>query len=58
MEGAKSAVEFVSNKIAEGDLDRLRDSNALTNDCFRDIVLNSSKFSMDQRRLIAFSKEL
>ena len=57
MEGAKSAVEFVSNKIADGDFDRLQDSNALTDDCFRDIVLNSSKFSMDQRRLIALSKD-
>lgn len=56
LEGAKSAVEFVSNKIAEGDFDKLRESNVLTDDCFRDIVLNSSKFSNDQRHLIALSK--
>jgi len=57
LEGAKSAVEFVSNKIAEGDFDKLRESNALTDDCFREIVLNSSNFSMDQRHLIALSKD-
>ena len=57
MDGAKSAVEFVSNKIAEGEFEKLKESKALTEDCFRDVVLNSSNFSMDQLRQIALSKE-
>lgn len=57
MDGAKSAVEFVSNKIAEGEFEKLKESKVLTEDCFRDVVLNSSNFSMDQLRQIALSKE-
>jgi non-homologous end joining protein Ku len=38
LDGAKSAVEFVSNKIAEGEFEKLKESKALTEDCFRDVI--------------------
>ena len=56
-EGAKIAVEFVSNAIATGDFDTLRESKSVTEDCLREVILNFSTFSIAQQQLLAFSKK-
>lgn len=48
--GAREAVKFVSTCLLHSDFDSLRESEALTTDCFRDVYLNASKFSDFQRQ--------
>ena len=49
LEGAKTAVEFVSQCLSEGDLDALEDSKVLSTEALRQINLNLSTFTHNQR---------
>ena len=57
LDGAKAAAEYVANAIAIGDFDTLQNSNVLTEDCMREVILNFSTFSNLQQQRLAFRKE-
>lgn len=56
LDGAKAAVEFVSNCLATGDLEALEESKAVTTECLKEIKLNISLFSLAQRQRLTVSK--
>ncbi len=56
-DGAKSAIEFVSNCLATGDFETLEKSDALSNDCLQELKRNLSLFSMQQRERLQVSKD-
>ena len=57
LKGAKSAIEFVSSCIAEGDYTTLKESQVLTEDCLREIIMNMTLVSPENRRKIAVKQE-
>ena len=56
LDGAKSAVDFVSQCLSEGDLDAIEDSDVITDSCLHQLKLNLSLFSHNQQERLFISK--
>lgn len=52
IKGATRAAVFVSSCLANSDFDTLRESQALTDDCLRTLILNMARFDSSERQLI------
>ena len=58
LEGSKLAVEFVSNCLAQGDIDTLEESEVLSDECLQELKLNISLFNLEQRHRLAVEKKV
>ena len=59
LDGAKSAVEFVSQCLSEGDLNTLKESDVISDECLHELNLNLSLFSHNQsQRLLVNRKDI
>ena len=59
LDGAKSAVDFVSKCLSEGDLNTLEESDVISDECLNELNLNLSLFSHHQsQRLLVNRKDI
>ena len=57
LEGAKYAVEFVSQSLSEGDFETLEDSNVISEECLRKLKISVALFTHLQRERLYVSQK-